>query len=223
VKTYTGLGFNAERVYPWAYFVSVELPARNERTGTEQTKKIIYAGRLEDGKGIARFVSELSTVKDGAYELDIYGGGPDEEKLKFFVADKKLGAKIKFYPFLKYDELVKQYVHYDWVVLPSTKKDGWGVIISEGLLNGLKAICSNICGVSWAVQNGVNGAVFDWAQEGSCGGAIEAMLNSNTFAGRDDIKKWAEGALSSNAGARYYLQIIESTYNGAPKPKAPWL
>lgn len=222
VKTYTGLGFNPQRVFPWAYFVSVKVPQAAQQADATRVRRIIYAGRIEEGKGITRFVSELSVVQDGAYQLDIYGGGPDEERLKFFVADKGLKDKIRFYPFLKYDDLVKQYVNYDWVVLPSTSKDGWGVIISEGLLNGLKAICSSICGVSWAVKDHFNGAVFNWAAEGSCGRAIDAMLREETFASRDTIKKWAEAALSAEAGAKYYLEIIESTYNGKSMPAVPW-
>ena len=185
-------------------------------------KRIIYAGRIEEGKGISRFVAELAAVKDKKYRLDIYGDGPEGESLKKFVADNELIEKIRFYPFLKYDELVTKYINYDWVVLPSTKKDGWGVIVSEGLLNGLKGICSNICGVSWAIKSNFNGVVFSWAEEGSCRKAIEELLNDSKFAGPEAIKDWAKKSISAEAGAEYYLKIIDSTYNGKSKPPIPW-
>lgn len=220
VRTYTGLGFNPQRVFPWAYFVSV---VRGPvKAITNDTKKLIYAGRIEEGKGIYRFVTELAKEKDGPYQLDIYGGGPQEAGLKQFVSDNGLSDKVHFFPFLKYNEMVKQYSRYDWVVLPSTRKDGWGVIISEGLLNGLKAICSNICGVSWAVKDHFNGVVFDWSNDGSCNKAIQAMLYGNDFADSATIREWAENSVSAEAGAKYYLEIWKSVYGGKPMPSVPW-
>lgn len=220
VNTYTGLGFDPKRVFPWAYFVSVKIPDVKPEIAEE--KRIIYAGRIEEGKGISRFVEQLATVKGKKYRLDIYGGGPEEESLKRYVTDNNLADKIHFYPFLKYDELVTKYIHYDWVVLPSTKKDGWGVIVSEGLLNGLKAICSNICGVSWAIKSNFNGVVFSWVEEGSCRRSIDELLDDKNFASRDTIKAWAQKAISAEAGAEYYLKIIDSVYNGKAKPDVPW-
>jgi len=221
VDTYTRLGFDPKRVFPWAYFVSVKVPDMKPQISDE--KRIIYAGRLEEGKGISRFVAQLATIKDNKFRLDIYGGGPEEESLKKFVTDNNLVDKIHFHPFLKYDDLVTKYVNYDWVVLPSTKKDGWGVIVSEGLLNGLKGICSNICGVSWAIKSNFNGVVFDWAEEGSCREAINELLSDKDFADRDTIKDWAQKSISAEAGAEYYLKIIDSTYNGKEKPAIPWV
>ncbi len=219
VNTYTSLGFDPKRVFPWAYFVSVKVPVVKPQPG--DVKRIIYAGRIEEGKGISRFVAELATSSK-PYLMDIYGGGPEEEALKNFVADKGLADKIHFYPFLKYDELVTRYVNYDWVVLPSTKKDGWGVIVSEGLLNGLKAICSNICGVHWAIKSNFNGVVFSWSEEGNCAAAIDKALEDKGFADSNTIRSWAEGAVSAEAGAQYYLKIIDSVYNGKAMPDVPW-
>lgn len=221
VATYTRLGFRADRVFPWAYFVSVPLPPAKPAP-VPGTTRIIYAGRIEEGKGISRFVAELVSSQNGAYSLDIYGGGPDEAALKQFVAQSSAAGKINFFPFLPYNELIQQYARYDWVVLPSVKKDGWGVIVSEGLLNGLKAICSNKCGVSWAIKEKYNGVTFDWWEQDSCSRAIDLMLAGKGFADPETIKELASRSLSGEAGARYYLQILASVYNGKSKPEIPW-
>lgn len=222
VNTYTRLGFDPKRVFAWAYFVSVDTPVVKP-AAPDDTIRIIYAGRIEEAKGIYPFVTELANVQDRKYRLDIYGGGPVEEKLKQFVQDNGLSDKVRFYPFMKYNELVKQYANYDWVVLPSVRKDGWGVVISEGALNGLKGICSNICGVSWAMKEHFNGVVFDWAKEGSCRQAIGKMLSGSGFATPAAIKDWAERSVSAEAGAAYYLEILDSTYSGKPMPTPPWV
>lgn len=222
VNTYTRLGFNPNRVFPWAYFVS--MPASNVKHKKEgEVKKLVYAGRIEDKKGIYRFVIELANTHMHNYTLDIYGAGPDEEKLRQFIKDNQLTGNINVFPFIKYDEMARKYAQYDWVILPSTHKEGWGVIVSEGLLNGLKTICSDICGVSWAIINNFNGVTFDWNTEGSCKRAIETMLSSTNFAPSNEIQDLALKSLSAEAGADYYLEILDSTYNGKPMPTPPWV
>ena len=222
VRTYTRLGFDARRVFAWAYFVSVQTP-EVKPAAPDDTVRIIYAGRVEEAKGIYRFVTELAAAQNKNYRLDIYGGGTDEEKLKQYVQENGLADKIGFYPFMKYNELVKQYANYDWVVLPSARKDGWGVVIAEGALNGLKGICSNICGVSWAMIDNFNGVTFDWAVEGSCRKAIDTMMAGKGFANAATIKNWAQRSLSSEAGADHYLQILDSAYGGKEMPTPPWV
>ncbi|MBX2907364.1 MAG: glycosyltransferase [Taibaiella sp.] len=222
VKTYTRLGFNPNRVFAWAYFVTV--PTVTAKPNNRDTApNIIYAGRIEEGKGIYRFVTELAENRNAQFKLEIFGGGPDEEKLKAFVDESNLSDKIRFYPFLKYDDMVQQYARYDWVVLPSTRKDGWGVVISEGLLNGLKGICSSICGVSWAIIDNFNGVTFDWSQAGSCQKAIKAMLSDRGFADSTTIKGWAQASLSGEAGANYYLDILDCVYHSKEMPLPPWV
>ena len=222
VKQYAGLGFDGELVFPWAYFINLDTvrPISGRETSIQ---RIIYAGRLEEAKGIYRFVEELVNVGNEHYSMDIYGEGPDEEKLKKFILDKGVANRFNFFPFLQYEELLKKYREYDWVVLPSAQKDGWGVIVSEGLLNGLKVICSSICGVNWVIKEGYNGVVFDWHTEGSCKKAINRMLTENTFAAPGVISKWASKAISGDAGAVYFLQIIDCVYNKQVKPGIPWL
>ena len=65
--------------------------------------------------------------------------------------------------------------------------------------------------------------VFDWAEEGSCREAINELLSDKDFADRDTIKDWAQKSISAEAGAEYYLKIIDSTYNGKEKPAIPWV
>ena len=222
VAQYAGLGFDAQFIFPWAYFMSL---GKEFKRGYDNPaiKRIIYGGRLEAPKGIYRFAAELMNAGSGNFVLDIYGTGEDEGKLKGLATANNRQGAINFFPFLKYEDLLKKYAEYDWVVLPSTQKDGWGAIISEGLLNGLKAICSSICGVSWVIKEGYNGVTFDWAEEGSCKAAINKMLHEHTFAAPESISLWANKAISGNAGAVYFLQILDCVYHKKEKPGIPWI
>jgi len=222
VEQYAGLGFKSKIIFPWAYFISLDSAGKSAKPEGE-VKRIIYAGRLEPGKGIYRFTEQLINTGKSNFTMDLYGSGPDEEKLKQLVLNNNAADKISFYPFLNHDELLEQYLHADWVVLPSTQKDGWGVIVSEGLLNGLKAICSNICGVSWVIKDGFNGVVFGWAEGDNCVTAINKMLTEDRYASRKEIREWANRAISGKAGAAYFMEIIDSVYSNKEKPAIPWI
>jgi glycosyltransferase involved in cell wall biosynthesis len=220
IMQYNLLGYPSAKIYPWAYFINIS-PTENT-AGAGAPRRIIYAGRLEEAKGIYRFVEELTKTGSGNYIFDLYGEGPDEQKIKQLITDKNLTGQIRVHPFLKHGELVTKYASYDWVVLPSAGKDGWGVIISEGLLHGLKAICSSMAGVSLVIKGNFNGLVFDWDKPGSCADAINEMLVSSAFADGRTIGAWAQQTISADAGAVYFTQILGSIYNNKPKPPAPW-
>lgn len=219
-EQYASLGFDKERIFPWGYFISVPTEQRSEHAS--QTHRIIYAGRLEAAKGIKRFMEVLLEAERKNYTLDVYGTGDDELAMKELVAKKGMNDVIRFYPFLKHDELLKKYAQYNWVVLPSAGKDGWGVIVSEGLLNGLKAICSDICGVSRVIKDGVNGKVFSWVEEGGCSQAIVAMLDNNGYEKPEEIASWARQGISAGAGAAYLMDVVDTVYENKLKPRAPW-
>ncbi len=222
VAQYEQLGFNKDYIFPWAYFISL-IPAPEKTKNDKELRRIIYAGRLEPGKGIYRFAEQLINSGKSNFTLDLYGTGPDEKQIKQLAIKNHVENKITIHPFLNHEELLERYAHYDWVVLPSTQKDGWGVIISEGLLNGLKAICSNICGVSWVIKDGVNGVTFDWANEDSCRTAIGKMLQQDSYASHTQIIDWANKALSGAGGASYFLKIMDCVYNKKEKPGIPWV
>jgi hypothetical protein len=94
--------------------------------------------------------------------------------------------------------------------------------VSEGLLNGLKAVCSNICGVSRVITNGRNGMVFDWQDDAGRAKMIQAMLDNKGFATEEAIAKWAQAGISAEAGARYFFAIIDNVYNDKTGPGLPW-
>ncbi len=221
VQQYRSLGFDDSRLFPWAYFIAAA-PAYVRSAAPAGDVRIIYAGRLQEAKGIYRFMRELTAAGLTNFQMDIYGEGPDQEKIQQLVAGAGLAGKVTFTPFMPYDRLLERYAGYDWVVLPSAQKDGWGVVVSEGMMRGLKAVCSNICGVSRVIQEGVNGVTFDWSVPGSCKAAIVSMLTGGGFAADTTIAAWAGDTLSGAAGAAYFMKIMECVNGNADKPPMPW-
>ncbi|MBC7553605.1 MAG: glycosyltransferase [Taibaiella sp.] len=220
VSQFHEVGFADESVFPWAYYINIPAVVPPTAKKNQQLLKIMYAGRLEEAKGIFRFAGELLKQKHD-FELHVYGEGADKDKISGSFAEAGATGKVRFYPFLKYEELLKQYVAYDWLVLPSTQKDGWGAVVSEALLNGLKVICSTRCGAGMVIKEGWNGLKFNWEVPGGCNAAISKMWEMN-FAEQKEIEEWAGKALTGAAGATYFMQIVKHKYAGGVLPEAPW-
>ena len=224
VQQFNDTGFDKDKIFPWAYFINMPTEIQQRNSGLQHSDgkcRIMYAGRIEEAKGIYRFAAEL--LKQPAdFELDIYGEGDDGQKIRDMYAAGGKAAQLKFFPFLRYEDLLKRYADYEWLVLPSTGKDGWGAVVSEALLNGLKVICSKKAGSSLVIKDGKNGVTFDWQKENDCAAAISKMLSNKGFDSPTEIISEANHSLTGKAGAAYFAGILEYQYNAGKRPDAPW-
>ena len=78
--------------------------------------------------------------------LDIYGAGPEEERLKKMAA--KYGDIIKFHPPVPIAEVRKLMRNHDLYVFASNGYEGWGAVVSEALEEGMKVIGTYEAGAS---------------------------------------------------------------------------
>ena len=222
VSQYKEIGFDAGKVFPWGYFINMPETLQQRDNYRDDGKcKIMYAGRIEEAKGILRFTQAL-LKQDKNFELDLYGEGDDLPKIKDAFAAKDKSDMLRSFPFLKYEGLLKSYAGYNWLVLPSTQKDGWGAVVSEALLNGLRVICSTKAGASLVIKEGWNGLTFNWLTDGDCDTAILKMLAGNGFADPMEIIKEANISLTGKAGAQYFVRILQHKYENAARPLPPW-
>lgn len=213
------LGYNNSIIFPWAYFI--DKPGAYDTGAQRIPNSLIYAGRLEPQKGIADFLRKLLNTADVPMHIDIFGDGPDKVAINQLIHNQSK-HKVTVHPFIPHIELQQLWNRYEWVALPSMGKDGWGAIVSEGLLNGAKAICSTKCGASRVVKPGWNGQTFNWNTNGSCEQAIQAMFEADSYATPSQIENWANKSLTGTAGAYYFSAIIANIYNNQPRPSTPW-
>lgn len=134
----------------WGYYVEPSkvkgvrdaLPTTNHHTLT--TIKVLWVGRILDWKRvdtIVRAVGELSRASSNSnfhIQLDIYGTGPDEKRLKKLAA--KYGDIIKFFPPVPIADVRKLMHEHDIYVLASNAYEGWGAVVSEALEEGMKVL-----------------------------------------------------------------------------------
>ena len=150
-----------DKMRMWGYFVEKSNSSSSHLTNSE-TLKVLWVGRLLGWKRvdtIVKAIGELSRKQNVA--LDIYGIGPEENRLKKLVA--KYGDNIKIYPPVPISEVRKLMREHDVYVLASNGYEGWGAVVSEALEEGMKVVGTYEAGSSGTILR--NDCLFhagDW-------------------------------------------------------------
>ncbi|MFO7633007.1 MAG: glycosyltransferase, partial [Caldilinea sp.] len=155
------------------------------------------------------------------FELLIVGAGPEEPKLRA-LAEKGLGERVRWIGQLKSTDVPAVIAQADCLVLPSVH-DGWGAVVSEALMVGTPAVCSDACGAAEAVRaSGVDG-VFQRDQIDDLRTRLDTQLKGGVIdpLRRSQLASWAT-ALGADAGAAYLLDILEFATDGGKRPSPPW-
>ncbi len=139
-----------EKMLMWGYFVE---PSRQDvfpvkqltETGRKEVR-VLWVGRLLKLKRvdtIVRAVIKHANLRQAEpslpnITLDIYGKGPEEERLKKMAHGYE--DLIKFYPPVPIAEVRTLMREHDVYVLSSNAYEGWGAVVSEALEEGMKVI-----------------------------------------------------------------------------------
>lgn len=122
----------------------------------EGPARIIAAGRFSHEKGFDLLLQALRKLKDTtpAFKVDLYGVGPEEEKLKQMVRELSLEDTVFFRGFV--DSLLPAMRKADFLVMPS-RSEGMPVTVLEAWSQRLGLVATTVGGVPEIVTDGVNG------------------------------------------------------------------
>lgn len=127
--------------------------------------KILYVGRLVEGKGLRFFIHALSKINHFDFSLTIIGDGAIKKDLIELVKNLNLYNKIKFKGFVNFSEkLLKEYSSHDVFVMPSFS-EGLPQVIFEAMARGIIVVATNVGGIPGQIKNKVNGFLFDPGNE----------------------------------------------------------
>lgn len=139
----------------------------------QDSKKIIFAGRLLEIKGIKLLLESFSLLPDPKLKLIICGEGKLADLVK--EASKK-DKRIIYKGQISQDELSRQYKEADIAVFPSLWDEPFGRVIIEANQYGLPVVASNRGGIP-EVINTIGGGELFINETASCLSAtIKAVL-----------------------------------------------
>jgi len=216
-------GMPRECVFPFAYF----LPERRASYATARTRsaryRVMFVGQFIERKRLDLLIDALAGIADDCiFELVVAGSGSRENELRA-MAQSRLAGRVEWLGRLSLNDVPAYMATADCLVLPS-RHDGWGAVISEALMTGTPAICSDRCGVAGAVKASGCGGVFrsgdveDLSRLLRC----EIARGLQTSQRRLALADWAK-CLGAKAGAAYLDAILSHAAGEAERPPAPFL
>jgi glycosyltransferase involved in cell wall biosynthesis len=214
-------GMPKKRVFPFAYFLPDRAFAPVAGSNESGLYRIVFAGQLIARKRVDLLIAAVAKIEPRDVELVVIGSGPLEPQLRA-QADALIPGRVHWMGRLPMEAVPQELAKADCLVLPS-RHDGWGAVVSEALMVGTPAVCSEACGSSEVVLASGVGGVFPSGE----GRALTALFVQMVEQGRASIEdrrelaNWAT-ALGARAGARYLLSVLDHVEGRGGRPVPPW-
>ncbi len=225
VNWFTRSRYLPDRIFPFGYFTETPL-IRNNRTSQEALScdifDLIFVGQLIPRKGWDILLNALHGLKSSAWCLHVVGDGKDRDEFTRLCAKLGLNNCVRLYGNMPNSEAMDLISKSDLLVLPS-RWDGWGAVVSEALMLGVPAVCSDRCGVADLLDGHERGEVFS---AGSVAG-LRTALERRISQGKKDpvttekILEWSK-CINGESAANYFLEIISASSTRGSKPVPPW-
>ena len=150
--------------------------------GLEGKIVVLFVGNLQPFKGLDLLIEAISRIKNDKIVLLVIGAGYAETAYKKQVEQIKLETRVIFAGSQSHDQDLPAYYNLgDFLVLPSTHSESFGLVVLEGMASEKPAIVSALPGPSQLVQDGKNGFIVKV-------GDIEGLKEKiETLAGKPEI------------------------------------
>jgi Glycosyltransferase len=133
-----------------------------EKHGLSGKTVVLFVGNLQPFKGIQVLIDAMAGIEDPDVVAIIVGGGYAEEQYRNEVSERRLEDKILFAgPQTPSGELPDYYRTADFLVLPSTHSESFGLVVLEAFASGKPAIVSALPGPAAIVDKGEDGLIAE--------------------------------------------------------------
>ena len=214
---FRSVGYPADRIFPYAYFVEpLDIAGEPEPYCSGDVVRVGYVGRLVRAKGVFELLAAAAALGRAA-RLSFVGTGADEAALR------ARALNVAFRGALPNVAAVAYMRELDVLVLPSlSTDDGWGVVVSEALMQGTAVVASTAVGASLLLDDPLFGRHVRAGSSRALAQAIIDLRDAGEFsAQRRALRlKRARALLSAEAGARHLLAIVRWSQGLGPRPAA---
>ncbi len=214
-------GYPVAQIFPFTYFLENRAPESTvDNCYTEANLRVGYVGQLIPRKRIDLLLNALAGMS--GIELFVIGDGPLKSRLEGLAEQKIKQIETHWLGQMPMDKARQTIAMLDCLVLPSNH-DGWGAVVTEALMSGTPAICSDHCGAAAAVLASGVGGVFPRGD----GDALRLLLikmqqmGKLTTVDRQKLAEWGQ-CFSSATGAEYLTFILHNVYQQVDRPLPPW-
>ncbi|MCM1311079.1 MAG: glycosyltransferase family 4 protein [Bacteroides sp.] len=139
--------------------------------------ELLYLGYLTDAKGIFDLLEVFLTHRDrwiGRVKLTVAGNG-EEERLKNFIRENRLGELITFIGCVDGEEKERLFAQHHVLILPSYV-ECLPMSILEAMGHGMPVISTPVGGIPEMILPGENGILFNPGDKDAMSAAIDCYL-----------------------------------------------
>ena len=176
---------------------------------------VVFAGRLIPEKQAPALIPAVALAREEVQGLrcELYGDGPELERVKELVAETGLEGVVRVNGFVSADEVERAVRHAMCVVLPS-RREGYGLIVVEASAAGTPAVV--VAGPDNAatelVAEGVNGFVARSASPAELAEAIVRVSEAGPTLRATTADWFEQNAQRLSLGSS--LERVLATYDG---------
>lgn len=164
--------------------MGVSLPKILKIVKKETTPTLIFVGRLTKAKGVKDAIKSFNIVNNAIPESRLWvvgRGEPSYQKyLKDLVKDLGLNGKINFLGFVPEEIKFKLMSSANILIVPS-KKEGWGLIVTEAGYVGTPSVGYNVPGLRDVIKNKKNGILVNNDPESMAEAVINLLKNKSSY------------------------------------------
>jgi glycosyltransferase involved in cell wall biosynthesis len=147
---------------------------RARRAEPNRRIRCLAVSRLVERKGIDDLIRAFALLERGRYELEVVGGGADEQALRALTTDLGLDDLVQFTGPLDRVRTAARYRAADIFTLASWE-EAFGNAFAEAMASGLPVVGSNIGGIPELVEHGRNGVLVRPRDSESLAAAIRFL------------------------------------------------
>lgn len=183
-----------------------DLPAALTAQETGGRVELVCVGRLSPEKGHAGLLAVAARLlKQGVpLRLTLVGDGPDGDALKSLAAELAIADDVRFVGRLDEAGTLEAIAGSDILVLASFM-EGLPIVLMEAMALGVPVVASRVAGIPELVTDGESGLLFEPANWGQLGEALERLCNDPA------LRAW----LADNARSRVLAEFV---YPDAARP-----
>jgi glycosyltransferase involved in cell wall biosynthesis len=161
-------------------------------------------------------------VRDGLdFELELIGDGEAREALVDACAADPLGSRVRFHPPTTPENVHAAMARADVYVFPSSREEGWGVVVNEAMAAGCCVVASDAAGAPpWLIEHGETGVLFKSGSATDLTRAL-AMVIRWTAVRREVMGRRAWESMASTWSPRVAAQRLVALAERLGGPGAP--
>jgi glycosyltransferase involved in cell wall biosynthesis len=170
--------------------------------------EFLYIGRLSKEKGIDCLLEAFSKVN---YIINIGGDGPLKDEV---IRMSKSFSNIKYLGKLSKEKVIDNMQRIEILILPTLCYEGMPMTIIEAFSTGLSVIASNLGTISFMIEDGYNGLLFEAGNPDSLISKLEEWYNKSKGE-KDQFSKNAYDTYLKHYTPEKNYELIMEIYNQA--------